>query len=191
MTRAEYNERYLQDVAEHKDAEQITLQVLNNLNNGYIYEDVAEDESCYSKGDIKMTKDDTIKYIDVKDDAEISETGNFFIEAGGWSKIYGYRKKGWIDSNYDYVAVVSQAEQIIWILSFKKLKKYYDKIDITHGDKKTTEFWDNIKYGYTLPIQSAIDLNIIKAKIIYMYDDWNEQYIPYDYLSYTDIKKEQ
>ena len=80
MTNREYKERYLQDVNEHKDAEQITLQVLKNLNNGYIYEDVTKDESCYSKGDIKMIKDDTIKYIDVKDDARINETNNIFVD---------------------------------------------------------------------------------------------------------------
>ena len=194
MTNREYKERYLQDVNEHKDAEQITLQVLRNLNNGYIYEDVTKDESCYSKGDIKMIKDDTIKYIDVKDDARINETNNIFVEAGGWSKIYGYRKKGWIDSAYDYVAVISQSEKIIWILSFKGLRKYYDKLDVTNGQQVVTEFWDNIKYGYILPLKSAFELDIIEAKITYMYDDWQEQYIPYDYksrkeLTLEDIKK--
>ena len=37
MTNREYKERYLQDVNEHKDAEQITLQVLRNLNNGFTF----------------------------------------------------------------------------------------------------------------------------------------------------------
>ena len=194
MTNREYKERYLQDVNEHKDAEQITLQVLNNLNNGYIYEDVTKDESCYSKGDIAMIKGDKVRFIDVKDDGEIAKTRNFYIEAGGWSKIYGYRKKGWIDSDYDYVAVISQSENIIWILSFKRLIQYYDKLDVTNGQQVITEFWDNIKYGYILPLKSAFKLNIIEAKITYMYDDWQEQYIPYDYkskkeLTLEDIKK--
>lgn len=194
MTNREYKERYLQDVNEHKDAEQITLQVLNNLNNGFTFEDTSEEEEYYNKGDIKMIKGDKVSFIDVKDDGEIAKTRNFYIEAGGWSKIYEYRKKGWIDSAYDYVAVISQSENIIWILSFKGLRKYYDKLDITNGQQVITEFWDNIKYGYILPLKSAFKLNIIEAKITYMYDDWQEQYIPYDYksrkeLTLEDIKK--
>lgn len=57
MTDREYKERYLQDVNEHKDAEQITLQVLNNLNNGFTFEDASEEEEYYNKGDIKMIKE--------------------------------------------------------------------------------------------------------------------------------------
>ena len=57
MTNKEYNERYIADVKANRPAEEITLQVLNNLNNGYYFEDVAEDEQYFCKGDIKMIKE--------------------------------------------------------------------------------------------------------------------------------------
>lgn len=190
MTNREYKERYLQDVNEHKDAEQITLQVLNNLNNGYIYEDVTKDESCYSKGDIKMIKDDTIKYIDVKDDARINETNNIFVEAGGWSKIYNCHKKGWIDSKYDYVAIVDQQSAMIWIIDFKQLQKVYSDTDLTHGQKiKCGEFWDNIKWGYIVPLASAIRLNCVCAQIIYDFDDVWKEYTSVNYRNKSWLKE--
>lgn len=188
MTDREYKEKYLEDINNHKPAEQITLQVLNNLHNGFTFEDVTDDEGCYTKGDIKMTKGDKVRFVDVKDDGVIATSGNFCVEAGGWSKRYNHRKKGWIDSKYDYVAVISQAEQVIWILSFKRLKQIYKNIELTGGRKVTTEFWDNIKYSYLVPVHKAIELDAVLAKIEYEYDDWNEEYIPSEYISKSKLK---
>lgn len=182
MTREEYREKYMEDVNANKGAEEITREVLNSLNNGFTYKDVSDDEKCFNKGDIKMQKDGKRdKYIDVKNDKELANTGNFFVEAGGYSKIYGTRKQGWIGSHYDYVAVISQAEGIIWILSFKRLKEIYKDTKLTGGNKVTSEFWDNVKYGYTIPVYKAIELGAVLAKIEYEYDDWFEEYTPTNY----------
>ena len=192
MTYEEYHEKYMEDVNAHKPAEKIVTQVLNNLNNGYHFEDVADNEKYFNKGDIKMIKDGKrTRCIDVKDDDKIANTGNFFVESDGWSKIYNCPKKGWISSKYDYVAVISQSEQIIWILSFKRLKEIYNKTDLTGGErKKAGEFWDNIKYGYTIPIEKAIELDCVLAKITYDYDAWFEEYIPLEYLNKNKLQTE-
>lgn len=182
MTREEYDKRYMEDVNANRPAELIVLEVLNNLNNGYTYEDVAQIEQYYCKGDILMKKDGKkTKKIDAKNDGEVADTGNFAVEAGGYSKIYGYRKKGWIDSQYDYVAVISQQAKTIWILSFKRLKEVYKDTALTEGRLVTSEFWDNVKYNYLIPVYKAIELGVVLAKITYEYDDWTEEYIPVEY----------
>ena len=182
MTREEYDKRYMEDVNANRPAELIVLEVLNNLNNGYTYEDVAKIEKYYCKGDILMKKDGKkTKKIDAKNDGEVADTGNFAVEAGGYSKIYGYRKKGWIDSQYDYVAVISQQAKTIWILSFKRLKEIYKDTALTEGRLVTSEFWDNVKYNYLIPVYKAIELGVVLAKITYEYDDWTEEYIPVEY----------
>lgn len=189
MTREEYRTEYLKDVNAHRGAEEIVVEVLNNLNNGYTFEDITGEEKYYSKGDIKMLKEGKkTRFIDVKDDGEINITGNFHVEAGGYSKIYGTKKKGWIDSNYDYVAVISQQDQIIWILSFKKLKEIYNKTDLTEGRKVTSEFWDNVKYGYLIPVNKAIELGAVYAKIEYEFDDFIEEYLPTEYISKAQLQ---
>ena len=182
MTREEYDKRYMEDINANRPAELIVLEVLNNLNNGYTYEDVAKIEKYYCKGDILMKKDGKkTKKIDAKNDGEVADTGNFAVEAGGYSKIYGYRKKGWIDSQYDYVAVISQQAKTIWILSFKRLKEVYKDTALTEGRLVTSEFWDNVKYNYLIPVYKAIELGVVLAKITYEYDDWTEEYIPVEY----------
>lgn len=182
MTREEYDKRYMEDVNANRPAELIVLEVLNNLNNGYTYEDVSQIEKYYCKGDILMKKDGKkTKKIDAKNDGEVADTGNFAVEAGGYSKIYGYRKKGWIDSQYDYVAVISQQAKTIWILSFKRLKEVYKDTALTEGRLVTSEFWDNVKYNYLIPVYKAIELGVVLAKITYEYDDWTEEYIPVEY----------
>lgn len=182
MTREEYDKRYMDDVNANRPAELIVIEVLNNLNNGYTYVDVAQKEQYYCKGDILMKKDGKkTKKIDAKNDGEVADTGNFAVEAGGYSKIYGYRKKGWIDSQYDYVAVISQQAKTIWILSFKRLKEIYKDTALTGGRLVTSEFWDNIKYNYLIPVYKAIELGVVLAKITYEYDDWTEEYIPVEY----------
>ena len=182
MTREEYDKRYMEDVNANRPAELIVLEVLNNLNNGYTYVDVAQIEKYYRKGDILMKKDGKkTKKIDAKNDGEVADTGNFAVEAGGYSKIYGYRKKGWIDSQYDYVAVISQQAKTIWILSFKRLKEVYKDTALTEGRLVTSEFWDNVKYNYLIPVYKAIELGVVLAKITYEYDDWTEEYIPVEY----------
>ena len=182
MTREEYDKRYMEDVNANRPAELIVLEVLNNLNNGYTYVDVAQKEQYYSKGDILMKQDGKkTKKIDAKNDGEVADTGNFAVEAGGYSKIYGYRKKGWIDSQYDYVAVISQQAKTIWILSFKRLKEIYKDTALTGGRLVTSEFWDNVKYNYLIPVYKAIELGVVLAKITYEYDDWTEEYIPVEY----------
>ena len=182
MTRDEYDKRYMEDVNANRPAELIVLEVLNNLNNGYTYEDVSQIKKYYCKGDILMKKDGKkTKKIDAKNDGEVADTGNFAVEAGGYSKIYGYRKKGWIDSQYDYVAVISQQAKTIWILSFKRLKEVYKDTALTEGRLVTSEFWDNVKYNYLIPVYKAIELGVVLAKITYEYDDWTEEYIPVEY----------
>ena len=189
MTSQEYKQRYDADVEAHRGAEAIVVEVLNNLDNGYHFEDVAQDERYYNKGDIKMIKEGVkTKCLDVKDDGEIAKTGNFAVEAGGYSKLTGAKRKGWIDSQYDYVAVISQKDRTIWILSFRRLKEIYDNIELTGGRKVTSNFWDNVKYNYLIPVRRAIQLDAVLAKIEYEYDDWCEAYMPVSYKTKKQLK---
>lgn len=188
----DYRERYLEDVNAHKPAELITTEVLNNLNNGYEFEYVADDEKYFNKGDIKMKKKGKKALcIDVKDDQVIARTGNFSVEAGGWSKKYDCPVKGWIDSNYNYVAVISREAKTIWILSFKRLREIYNKTDLTGGRKVVSDFWDNIKYNYLISIDKAIELGAVLARIEYEYDDWFDAYMPVKYTSKTRLQAQQ
>ena len=178
----EQRERYFDDIAAHKPAEAIAIEVLSDLGMGFNFTDVSSDSKYYNKGDAIMSKDGVDKFVDIKDDGCVWKTNNFFIETGGWDKIHNCKCKGWINSDYDFLAIVSQEKKNIWLLSMNRIKKFYNKFNITGGRKVESQHWDKRKWGVTLPIEAAVKLNIVLAKIKYDYDDMLEYYFVKEYI---------
>lgn len=178
---AEQRNRYLGDIAAHKPAEAIAIEILSDLNMGFTFTNVSDDSDYYNKGDAIMSKDGVDKFVDIKDDGCVWKTNNFFIETGGWDKIHQCKCKGWITSDYDCLAIVSQEKKNIWLLSMDRVRKFYDKFNITGGRKVESDHWDKRKSGVTLPIKAAVKLNIVLAKIKYDYDDLLDTYFVVQY----------
>lgn len=153
-------------------AEKLVLQVLNNINSDYNFEDVAEQQEYYYKGDIRtFDKDWQMEIcIDVKDDSCIANTCNFLAEHR-----VKYPKKGWQTgfmqhAEYDYVAYLSQQRQTIYMLDFAAWQKWYKTkyvkhIPINHYDEYGN--WEQTTDGYLMPIYMAQELGIIVATIKY------------------------
>ena len=136
----EQRNRYLGDVAAHKPAEAIAIEILSDLDMGFNFTDVSNDSKYYNKGDIIMNKDGVDKFVDIKDDGCVWKTNNFFIETGGWDKIHNCKCKGWINSDYDCLAIVSQEKKNIWLLSMNRVRKFYDKFPISFRHQKFNVF---------------------------------------------------
>ena len=64
----EQRERYFDDIAAHKPAEAIAIEVLSDLGMGFKFTDVSDDSKYYNKGDIIMNKDGDDKFVGIKDD---------------------------------------------------------------------------------------------------------------------------
>ena len=61
----EQRERYFDDIAAHKPAEAIVIEVLSDLGMGFSFTDVSNDSKYYYKGDAIMSKDGVDKFVDI------------------------------------------------------------------------------------------------------------------------------
>lgn len=113
------------DLAAAKDAEQIVKRVIAAAN--YEVFDVSEDPQCYHKGDLLVKTLDGERYVEVKDDSRIADTGNILCEEEVYYKENDITVKGNMYSDYDIYAVVSKKERKIYFFDFKKLKEIYKK----------------------------------------------------------------
>ncbi len=174
---------YLQeDLKKAKPAEWIVRCVLASASldladwktdwNIYYFDDKSDEKKYWHIGDIECTDSllDETFYIDVKDDGMISKTGNIFAEDNKIFKSNGKKEKGFMrNSEYDYVAVISQPDNKIYMLDFKEWKKYYRQ-----GKYVTSYLSDATCYGFVMPIWKAKRLGIIKYEIDYIkiFDWW-------------------
>lgn len=168
MVRGFYNDRQ-----KAKNGEHIVLEVLRNATKDYEFDDVSDDAAYFHKGDIVIH--DSIwscdYYIDVKDDGCISSTGNLLAEHRVWYKDSGWKEGFMQNSDYDYVAYLSQPDKKIYILDFPLWKKYYKKyfkkhIFIPHEGEQTTD-------GFLMPLWQARELGVVIAEINYYYNKEN------------------
>ena len=120
---------FYSDLSKARKAENLVYQVLSALTDDYAFEEVGDKREYFYKGDVKAHDecwDDDI-FVEVKDDSCIYRTGNVLCEDKVFYKNNGEFGKGNMQSDYDYYAVVSQHDNLIYILDFDVLKKNYKK----------------------------------------------------------------
>lgn len=153
------------DLAKAKKGEAITLDVLKHTTKDYIFDDVSDDKKYYYKGDIKATDDSwglDEYYVDVKMDSCIARTNNILCEYKVYFKENGYYSKGNMQSDYDYLAIISVDAQKIYIIDFAKLKKHYKE-----GKPYSKDHGEQITYGTLFPLSKAWKYNMVEAVIDY------------------------
>ena len=140
------------DLEAAKPAEELVRKTLANLAPGYKFEDVSYETQCYYKGDIKaIAPDGTEIYLEVKDDSRIAETRNILCEEEVYFKWENYFAPGNMQSDYDYLCIVSKSEHRIYVLDFPKLKEIY-KIK---GDFKIIPHANQNTHCYLVPLFKA------------------------------------
>ena len=116
------------DLVKGHRAEHIVKEVFTALTDKYTFEDVANNPSCYHKGDILATAADGRKiYIEVKNDEVIHKTSNVLCEEEVYYKDSDYYKDGFMYNDYEIFCVVSEPERKIYVIDFKVLKEHYRK----------------------------------------------------------------
>lgn len=105
----------------------MALKHLRKLSTEYKFEDVSDLVEYRHKGDIKATCLATGQeiFIDVKDDSVIGSSRNVLCEEENFWKETGIYTDGFMYSDYDYLAIVSQPERKIYVIDFKILKGIY------------------------------------------------------------------
>lgn len=123
-----YGEDFWGDCAKAKKAERILFDVCNNaLDLDYVVELKTDDQTWWHKGDVAVTTPDGAEIgIDTKDDGVCYRTGNIFVEERIQRGYYW--GKGWVHSDYDVLAIVSQPEHKIYFIDFARLKAEYKQL---------------------------------------------------------------
>lgn len=157
-------ENFERDLARGKVAENIVREVFTSLTDDYTFEDVSFDRSFFYRGDIKATDKKSGKeyYIEVKNDSRIADTGNILCEEEVYYKKYDYFGRGNMDGDSDIFAIVSQAENKIYVIDFKILKKNYRL-----GEFRKIEHPQQFSYVYLLPLCIIKKLGGLIATIDY------------------------
>lgn len=160
-----YSADFQHNVEVAKTAEGIAKEILEKHTKKTIV-DVSRDPECYHKGDLLVGEK---TYIDVKDDTLIHKTGNVFVET---LKIWpsGAVTNGWVTSQYNYLAIVSQPDQKFYLIDFKALKQCYKQI----GRFVKANNGDNITQGYVCSLKKLRDKGVVKFETSYIshvYDD--------------------
>ena len=70
--------------------------------------DVSDDPQYYHNGDLMISLPSGERYVEVKDDSRIADTGNILCEEEVYYKESDTFTKGYMHSNYDIYAVVSK-----------------------------------------------------------------------------------
>lgn len=155
---------FKRDNIKGKKGEAIALKVLRNLTNDYTFDDVSDDQAFWHIGDIDVYDEwwNMHYFIDVKTDDCIYKTGNILCE----ERVYYLdgAKKGFMYSNYDYLAIVSRPNNCIYIINFEVLKKYYKQ-----GRYMRMAYEDQSSDTYLYPLSKAWKVGAVEAVI--KYDD--------------------
>lgn len=123
-----FKEEFIVDLNAAKAAEKIVFDTLDKLDCTTLFTDVSNDSNCYYKGDIKAVDwYGNVKYIEVKDDSRIADTGRVLCEEEVYYKENDYFSKGNMYCDCDYYCVVSQKKRLIYVFDFSKLKEIYKK----------------------------------------------------------------
>ena len=157
------------DLKKGKQGEKIVFDFLQEkLSDRYLVEDVSDDPECYYKGDLTIFDIDAFidkgkdidcctKYVEVKTDDCISDTGNVLCEYSVYYPIRKENRKGNMQNDGDYYAVVSREARKIYWFNFKKLKKIFK-----FGKNRKISHYD--EFGRLSQITNAYLLSLVCAK---------------------------
>jgi hypothetical protein len=114
-------EQFDKDLVKGKRAERIVYNYLKKNFSKYIIQDVSDIPYFYSLGDIRVITTEGEKHlIEVKNDECIANTHNILCE---FEVDYEtHRAPGNFLNEYEFYAVVSESESLIYFFDFKKLK---------------------------------------------------------------------
>lgn len=131
--------QFKKDLEEAKKAEIIVYNFLRKNFPKCIVQNVSDIPYFYYLGDIRVITTEGAKlHIEVKNDSRIAETHNILCET---EVIYNsHSTAGNMECNTDFYAVVSESENKIYFLDFKKLKtlsKYAPQREIIHPEQRT------------------------------------------------------
>lgn len=150
---------FKRDLERARKAEHLVYEVLNSATIDYSFAEVGDQSDYFYKGDIMVLDfNDNVCFVEVKNDSRIAETNNVLCEA----KVYSYKQneylKGNMDSSYDYLAVVAQQINTIYIIDFDVLKKNYKR-----GKHYVKDHYDDYGCLAQKTIGTLCSLNQIKS----------------------------
>ena len=155
-------EQFNKDLQQGKEGEQIVKQYLQKV--GCQVKDVSEQPQYYHIGDFFITSPSGQKrYVEVKNDTVIAKTENILCEEEVYFKENDYAKPGFMYSNYDIYAVVSQEEEKIYFFNFAKLKEIYKRF----GTWKKIDHKDQYSNCYLLELCRAKQFGALMAIVNY------------------------
>ena len=142
-------EEFIADLNAAKAAEKIVFDTLDKIYCTVLFTNVSENPNFYYLGDITaVDMFGNIKYIEVKDDSRIADTGRVLCEEEVYYKESDYYGKGNMYCNCDYYCVVSQKERLIYVIDFKILKEIYKK----YGEYKVIQHSTQDTYCYLVDL---------------------------------------
>ena len=145
-------------------AEELAIKVLSKALKDTTFESLHDDEGKFHYGDVLAKKGNKEKYIDIKDDGRISETGNVFCESHKYFYDNPNKKHDGFMNNslYDYLAVLDQVRGKLYLLDFKKLKNIYKNYRLVKSDLS-----DCTSFGNLVPLYVCRNKGILKFEITF------------------------
>ena len=155
---------FKEDLKRAKGAEKIVFDTLDKMYCTLLFTNVADNPNYYYLGDITaVDMYGNIKYIEVKDDSRIADTGKVLCEEEVYYKESDYYGKGNMYCKCDYYCVVSQKEQLIYVFDFEKLKAIYKE----YGEYKVIEHSQQDTHCYLVELCRCRQFGALLMKIKY------------------------
>ena len=158
------SEQFNSDREAARIAEQQVLKTFTTIATGYTFEDVSDVRQYRYKGDILATAADGRQiFIEVKNDSDIAATGRVLCEEENFMKEEGNFIKGNMHCDSDIYCVVSESQQLIYVMDFKVLKQIYKRL----GEYKQLEHRYQDTFCYLLDLCWVKKYNGLIAKITF------------------------
>jgi hypothetical protein len=158
------NQQFYKDLEAARDAELLVKDLLAGATQDYDFYWIGDNPTYYHKGDIaavnKITNE--VRYIEVKDDSRIADTGNILCEEEVEFYDGDYSRKGNIYNEFDAYVVVSKQAKRIYVLGAEALKANY-----TRGYKRYIGHKTQGSNVYLLPLSILKDEGGLLATIEY------------------------
>lgn len=147
-----YVARFLSDLEKAREAEKFIYELFSQMSDDYNFENVGDQREYFHKGDIKAIHKESGReiFIEVKDDSRIHVTKNILCEEEIYFKDNDYWEKGCMHSEYDIYVVISRESRQVYVIDFKKLRKFYKD-----GEFKVMDHASQTNYCYLYPLGDA------------------------------------
>lgn len=133
------------------ESENKAIEILSKAFPKTKFESVHDDKDLWHNGDIRMTGNGFVKYLDVKDDGVIYRTKNVFCENYKYFHSNPNRKvNGFMSNKYDLLGVLDDVSDVLYILDFKRLKQIYQDYEI-----RKSRLSDCNSYGNCVPLRDC------------------------------------